>query len=560
MKIKPWKASAIALLSVVGLTLSACGGDSTEKNSGVAINSEQIADYAPTARDGIKDGGEMNLAVAEVPEQENPFHADASAYTTDIWGLYNPQLAMFTPEGEYSPNEDYLTKVEDKEEDNKTIVTFTFRDDAKYNDGTPIDWTAIDTTWRFNNGEMDGVVPSSTDGYKLIESVTKGETDKQAVVTFKQVYPWWQGLFNIILPPHVKTAEDFNTGFLTKVHPEWGAGPFKLDNIDFNTGTVSVVRNDKWWGDPAKLERITYRVMEEQASLNAFRAGEIDATGVSNKDRLETAKKMGDQAEIRIGKAPSNSLLTLNSQAGPLKDDKVREAVMSGIDRKQLAEIRFNGLDYQENAPGSFTLFSSQEGYEDNFGKVVTFDAEKAKSLLDEAGWKEGSDGIREKNGEKLSLKYTLLGDDAMIKALAQAIQQMMRGIGVELTIDQKPTSDFSKIVKDRAFDLFLMAFRSGDPFGVAYFDQIYSSSSELNKSGTGSKEFDEKIVELTKIHDPKEQIAKANELEQEAFGFHGIMPLFNGPAISAVKPGLVNFGPKMFGNVKVQDIGWKKD
>ncbi|MCF4006427.1 ABC transporter family substrate-binding protein [Corynebacterium uropygiale] len=555
---KPWKASALALLSVVGLTLSACGGGSEANNE--AITSNQVADYAPTPRDQIKDGGELTVPIAEVPEQENPFHADMTTNTGDIWSLYNPELATFTPEGEFAPNEDYLAKVEDKEENNKTIVTYTFRDEAQFNDGTPMDWKSIENTWRFSNGEMPGIVPHSTDGYKLIESVTKGETDKQAVVTFKQVYPWWMGLFNIVLPPQVKTAEDFNNGFLNKVHPEWGAGPFKLENIDFHTGTVTVVRNDKWWGDPAKLERITYRQMEDTASMNAFRAGEVDATGVGNKDRFENAKKMGDQAEIRIGKAPKNALLTLNAQAGPLKDDKVREAVLTGIDRKQIAEIRFNGLNYSEESPGSFLLFDSQEGYEDNFGKIVSFDAEKAKSILEEAGWKEGQDGIREKNGQTLQLSYTLFGDDPLTKAMATAIQQMLRGIGIDLSIRERPSSEFSDVMQHREFDILLMAFQSGDPYGVAYFDQIYNSESELNKSGTGSAEFDKKIVDLTKIHDPKEQIAKGNELEQEAFSFHGIMPLFNGPAIIAVKPGLVNYGPKMFGTVKIQDIGWKAE
>ncbi|MBZ8178009.1 ABC transporter family substrate-binding protein [Corynebacterium sp. 3HC-13] len=558
---KSLKASVVALMAVAGLSLSACGGGGNQGgDSGEAISHDQVADYAQTSRDQVKDGGELNLPIVELSEQQLPFNADGTAYSTTIWSLYNPQLALFSPDGKYTPNDDYLTKVEDKTENGKTVVTYTIRDEAKYNDGTPIDWKAFENTWRFNNGEMKDVVPNSTDGYKLIESVKAGANDKQAVVTFKQAYPWWMGLFDKLLPPQVNSADLFNNGYLKKTHPEWGAGPYKLESADFNTSTVTFVRNDKWWGEPAKLDRIVYRGMEDSASINAFRAGEIDAVTAGTKDRLETVRGMGDKAEIRIGKVPFSSLLTLNSQAGPLKDDKVREAVMSAIDRSKLAEIRFNGLNYSEELPGSFTLYSVQDGYEDNFGKVVSYDVDKAKSLLDEAGWKEGADGIRTKDGQPLVLRYTLLGDSPLFKGIAAAQQQMLREVGIDMQINERPSSDFSKVSKERDFDLFPMGFSSNDPYGVAYFDQTYNSKSELNKSGTGSPEFDKKIEELTKISDPDEQIKKANELEQDAFKFHGIMPLFNGPQIVAVKPGLVNYGPKMFGIIKVQDIGWKAD
>jgi peptide/nickel transport system substrate-binding protein len=129
----------------------------------------------------------------------------------------------------------------------------------------------------------------------LIDSVTKGDSDKQAVVTFKQEYPWWEGLFNYVLPPQVKDADTFNTAYLKKLNPEWGAGPYKVDRADFNTGEVSFVKNEKWWGDEGELDKITYRYLEDQASLNAFQAGELDATRVATKARFATASNMGDK-------------------------------------------------------------------------------------------------------------------------------------------------------------------------------------------------------------------------------------------------------------------------
>ena len=434
--------------------------------------------------------------------------------------------------------------------DGKTVVTYTIVDEANYNDGTPIDWKSFENTWKFNNGSNPDVQVNSTDGYELIESVTRGETDKQAVVTYKQAYPWWEGLFGSLVPPQVDSADTFMNAYLKQLHPEWGAGPFKVENVNFETGEVSFVRNEKWWGEPAKLERISYRAMEDQASINAFRAGEIDLTGVGSRDRLETARQMGDQADIRVSLRPSNFLLTINSEAPGLEDPKVREAIMTAIDRSQLAAIRFNGLDYTEDLPGSFTLFQTQDGYEDNFGSVVQYDQEKAKKLLEEAGYSEAN---------PLSVRYVTLGDSPMVQATTSAIQSMLRAVGIDVQVEERPSSDFSKVTSEKDFDLFMSGFSSSDPFGVAYFGQLYASDSELNKSGTGSAELDAKIEELQKIEDADEQIKRANELEKEAFGEFGIMPYANGPEMVATKPGLANLGAMSFAVLPIENVGWAK-
>lgn len=102
------------------------------------------------------------------------------------------------------------------------------------------------------------------------------------------------------------------------------------------------------------------------------------------------------------------------------------------------------------------------------------------------------------------------------------------------------------------------MGFSSTDPFGVAYFGQMYMSDSELNRSGTGTEELDAKIEELQQIGDGDEQIARANELEKEALGTYGIMPFANGPGMVAVAdPTLANYGAYSFANVGVEDIGY---
>ena len=552
--------SVVAVVAATGLLLGGCTSDKKNANSGPAATVEikPTGDYNPLERDQIKDGGELTLPILEVPEQSNSLHGNAIVDGTTLWRWYNPQMTLADGDGTWHPNPAYLTNVNAEEVDGKTVVTYDINPDAVFNDGTPIDWRVFETMWKFNNAENPDVVANSTDGYDQIESVTAGESDKQAVVTYKQAYPWWQALFDRVLHPSVADAQTFNEGYLKNPHPEWGSGPYKVDQFDYNSGTVSFVPNEKWWGEKPKLDKVTYRRMELQAAINAFQSGEIDATVVSDKDRLAVAKSMKD-VNIQGTLQPTHWVLTANSKAPHLADVKVREALFTGINRETLAQIRFNGLGYKENLPGSFVMFQNQKGYEDNFGSVVQYDQDKAKQLLDDAGWAVGSDGIREKDGEKLTLRYVTFGDDNQGKSMAAATQKMLKDIGVDLQISERPSADFSKVVANLDFDFLTSGITSYDPYGVMYFKYTYGSDSQVNKSGTGTPELDEQIAELEKLPTQEEQIQKANELEKEALKQYGIMPYANGPRLVASKKTLANYGAMAFAVVPKENIGWAK-
>ena len=552
--------SVVAVVAATSLMLSGCTSNKKNVDSGPAATVEikPNGDYNPLERDQIKDGGELTLPILEVPEQSNSLHGNAIVDGTTLWRWYNPQMTLTDGDGTWHPNPAYLTNVNAEEVDGKTVVTYDINPDAVFNDGTPIDWRVFETMWKFNNAENPDVVANSTDGYDQIESVTAGESDKQAVVTYKQAYPWWQALFDRVLHPSVADAQTFNEGYLKNPHPEWGAGPYKVDKFDYNSGTATFVPNEKWWGEKPKLDKVTYRQMESQATINAYQAGEVDAVEITNKDHLAVAKTVKDTT-LRGTLRPSNYLVTLNAKTPTLEDVKVREAVFTGMDRETLAQVRFNGMDYKEDLPGSFALFQNQKGYQDNFGGLVTYDQDKAKQLLDEAGWAEGGDGIREKDGKKLTLRYVTFGDSQLVKSTAAAMQKMLKDIGVDLQVAERPSSDFSKVIAEREFDVLTSGFMSYDPYGVAYFKQVYASDSELNKSGTGTPEMDEKIAGLQQLPTQEEQIERANELEKEALQQYGIMPYVNGPQLYATKNGLANYGSYAFALVPKENIGWAK-
>ena len=569
-KTKRLRLAGVATMAALSLTLAACGGDAGNSNGagasnvspapeGLDIQVNPEGDYNPLERDQIQDGGELTLSLGELTQQQNAFHANMTSDTRSVWNWYNPVLANFDGEGNYSPNEAYVLSAEESVEDDKTVVTYKLNPEAKFNDGTPIDIEAFKNTWEMSNGSNPDITPNSTDGYELIETVEAGADNFEVIVKFSTAYPWWQGLFNNVLHPEINTVEKYDNDYLNNLKPEYGAGPFKVESVDFNAGTVVFVKNEKWWGDEAKLDKVTFRQMESQATINAFEAGEIDAAGVGSRENLEVAARMGDSIDVRAALRPATFMFTLNSDAPALSDIKVREALVTGIDRAQLAQIRFNGMGYSEELPGSLTLFSTQPGYEDNLGELVQFDPEKSKSILEEAGYTMNGD-YYEKDGEKISIRYVVVGDDEVSKSIALATQKMLKDIGIEMNIDNKPSSEFSNITSERDFDLFFSGFASSDPFGVAYFGQMYNSDSDLNMSGTGTPEMDEKIKELQQLPTADEQIARANELEKEALAQFGLFPWVNGPSYVAVKKGLANMGAMGFAVLPKENIGWAKE
>lgn len=562
---------ALALTGAFALVLTGCATDSGNTgdngDNGGQSAETSAADYNPQPRENLQEGGTVNFPINEIPEQLNSFHGDGSADTARVSAWYKPQILLQEPDGTPYKHDAYLDEWKIETVDGKTQITFTFTEEATWNDGTPMDWTAIDATWKASRSTDEGFVPNATDGYKEIETVEQGDTPKTAIVTFKGEFAWPQMPFLTgVIHPDMADPENFNNGMIDDPHAEWGAGPYTVDEFDANKDYISFKPNEMWWGEKPLLDKVTFTGMEAQASINAFKNGEVDMVGVGTKDRLAQVADM-DGITIHRAQQTANTLLEVDADKPQFEDVKVREAFFLAIDIEQQKTIAWNGLDYTEDPAGSLTLFSFQPGYHNSLEKAgYEFNVEKAKSLLDEAGWTEGEDGIREKDGEKLSVVYPIFSDDPTQKALAQSLQTMQKAVGIDLQVDVRPSNKFAEDYTSKNWDVAGLRFTSSDPFGAAWFCQLYCQDMGLNLSGVQTPEMDERIKnEVESITDPVEQTAAAMDLEVEIFQDWGIIPLYNGPSISAVKEGLANLTPEpytgldLFGVQPVENMGWEK-
>jgi peptide/nickel transport system substrate-binding protein len=513
----------------------------------------------PQPRDNIKDGGTLTLPVGELGPNFNRLSVDGN--TVDLHHITTwlaPQLWDYGITGGATPNPDYLLSAEIVSTDPET-VKYTLNPNAKWNDGTPIDWTAFDTTWKTQSGNDPRFNPASSDGYKSIGSVAKGDKDNEVVVTFKEPFYPIEVVFAEIEHPKNADPDFYKTGWLNKLNNDLLAGPFVVDTQ--TEERIVLVRNPKWWGDTAKLDTVIYRQMDDVASVNAFQNGEVDTTTITGgRQTADTLKQIGGMkdAQIRRGPAISTSLYELGAQSVLFKDPAAREAFVLGTDRRLLTEVRYQGMDWKEDPPGSALIYTWQQGYRDNLGDL-RYDPAQARAVLDAAGWPMGGDRIRYKDGVPAEFTYVTFGDEPVFTAMARAQQKMAQDIGLKMNIDVRKSSAFSTTLAEGTFDVVAMSWQANDPFGYAFAWQIYGSTSESNFSRVGSEHVDALLTSVVRIRDPAEALRTFNDAEREALQLYGLFPLMNGPSQYAVRNGLANFGPAGFLVPNPEDVGWQK-
>jgi peptide/nickel transport system substrate-binding protein len=553
------------------LALTACGGGSTGPDAGkgqeagsdlaklISVNEKPAADLEP--------GGKVTLPLGSIAPNFNGFSNDGNSSDNAALQIPMNPVAINSGgiggcwkvnfEGKASPNPDFCESVDSKVEDGKQTITIKINEKATYNDGTPIDVKAFQNTWNILKSADAGYDIVSSGAYEFVESVEAGANDKEVIVkTSRPVYPL-ESLFFGLIHPAVNSPEVFNEGFVGEMHPEWMAGPFKLDQYDSAALTVTLVPNEKWWGNKPVLESVVFRQLETSAQVAAFKNGEIDAVS-ANTIALYKQLEGTKDAEVRRGQRLFAGGLNLNAQK--ITDVEVRKAIFSAVDREALRKVRFNGLNWEEPSSGSMMLLPFSDYYQDNY-PVTETGPEAAKKVLTEAGYTENADGIMEKDGKPVSFKISNFGDDPTTLAFTQTLQKQLQAGGMEVGIDQRASADFGKVMGGRDFDLSVSGYTVGADATDAV-KQYYDSKTNVN--GLGDDELDKKIAELASIEDGAERNKAAMDVEKEHMAkYFSMGPVMNGPQISFVRTGLANYGPSLFQSLsQVPDwttIGWEK-
>ncbi|GAA2385974.1 ABC transporter family substrate-binding protein [Nonomuraea africana] len=570
MKVVGYKAAAGAAL--LALALAACGGGSDKPAAGTAEGAKAAQEQAaalpgsatnPVAYDQVKDGGTITLALSQWHQQwnynqVNGTHADVS----DVYDAIMPSIYEANDKAELVNNPDFVTEWKLELKGDKQVVTYKLNDKATWSDGTPITYKDYVAQWKALNGSDDKFQVSSTDGYDRVESVEKGATDHDVVVTFSKQYPDWQGMFSPLAPASTNSdATAFNKSWIDKIPVT--AGPFKVEKMDQTTKTITLVRDDKWWGQKAKLDKVIFRALDSGATVNAFANGELDAMEIApSAADLKRAKAVAD-VDIRKAAAPNWRHLTVNGSAPNLTDKSVRQAVLLGINREAITQSDLKDLDWPVQVLNNHLYMNTHKGYVDNSGELGTYNPEKAKQLLDAAGWKMQGE-YRAKDGKELELRFIVPATLPLAKQEGELTQAMLKDVGVRVKIVPVPDDKFfDDYVTPGNFDLVPFSW-IGTPFPNGALPQIYKQPTSKDNFGSnfpriGSPELDTLIEQAAGEMDPAKYIELGNQADKLIWDEVHTIPLYQRPSIFATKKTLANYGAFGFATKDWSAVGFTK-
>lgn len=323
------------------------------------------------------------------------------------------------------------------------VYTYHLKKDLKFSNGTPV--TGDDVVFTLTllaDPAYGGAVDISTYFIKGVDDYKKGNSD--SISGIKVIDPLTieittekvnaQNLLNLGGPVISKEyyGKDYKKGkldYLKDLYPApMGAGPYKF--VKYVPGQeIDYVANENYYAGKPSVENLIYKVSSADTALQLFQTGETDTVGVPlTDDNLQALKNLGF-ADIQISTANNFGLIYFNNDKPTLKETAVRQALYYGLDRQKLVDIQYQGHAQVANIPNSPLSWAyTEEGI-----TKYDFDPTKAKKLLDDAGWKAGSDGIREKDGVKLKLNYlTRKGDDVFISIA----KENYKDLGIDFTAE----------------------------------------------------------------------------------------------------------------------------
>lgn len=475
----------LILIAVMALVISGCGARpasetgadapaapvAQEETQAEAVEEEAVVEE-PVAEEVVAEEAPAEEAMAEeaMAEEDTRGVLAMLATSSNLPQNFNPVLLdvrLWLYDGLVRFDTD-LKPIPDLAEsweisDDGLVYTFHLREGVKFHDGEEM--TADDVVYTaelfldennnspYRNKFIIGEEPVK---WEKIDDYTVQATLPQPSSSFLAKTSRADEIFFTILPKHIlekcdnlETCDEFNQ------HPI-GTGPFKLVEYVPDQRVVEEAFDDYFQGKPGVRQVIRLALPNEQSALAALKSGEIDVATLREAGNVNAADT---DPNLSVYRYDSNWIMIARiNMANPILEDiRVRQAIAHAVDRENLVKAAVGPTAKPGNSPINVGWAANPDI------EGLAYDPELAKSLLDEAGWVPGSDGIRTKDGQTLSLSI-LFQEGSGRPELATGMQQFLKEVGIDLQLQQLETATFDETVfQNKDFDMYL----NWDGFGV---------------------------------------------------------------------------------------------
>ena len=325
----------------------------------------------------------------------------------------NPDLTIgYDLATDYSVSEDGLT------------WTVTIRDDVSFTDGEPL--TAEDVAFTYNTVKAS----SSVSDFTMLDYAEAAD-DRTVVFHMNRPFSIWPYTMAVtgIVPEHAYDSATYGASPI-------GSGRYILKQWDRGQQVILEANPDYYGGEPL-MKKVTILFMEEDAAFLAAQASQVDLayTSATYSDQQIEGYALASYATVdnrgfNLPAVPEQTDAQGRTVGNDLTADvRVRRAINMGIDRQEMIDHVLNGY----GSP-AYSVCDQMPWYSE--ASEVEHDPEGAAALLDEAGWKTGDDGVREKDGVKAELNLLYSAGDSVRQALAADFADQLGDLGISCTLE----------------------------------------------------------------------------------------------------------------------------
>ncbi len=462
----------------------------------------------------------LRIGWAQDPQTLNPFVGlDEEDYT--VWAINWDLLVNFSPK-DLSPSPGIAKSW--KISDDKKTVTFKLDPDRKWSDGVPI--TSADVKYSLEAlGSHGALFTSYTNN---VTSITTPDAETVVIKTKRPDARIIGGLLIYIIPKHIwgkVPIKELTSTYQAQI-PLVGSGPFIVTKFD-RDHIVEMDPNPNFAGPKPKFDQIQFiKYGTQDAVERALQLGEIDVVPevqATTFDRLGTVSNLttvrsAQPAFTQLAFNLCPKALCPDANFNPaIQDLPVRQAIAYAIDRERINEIAARGTSFVAHGllPSYYKAFYQQPDQD------YPFDPGKANQILDDAGYVREGDGIRSKNGDKLSFNLFVRSESPYNVQAAKLVAEMAKAVGVEFKVQVVSVDKLTELTAQQVngkpapdFDTFIWGW-GGDAYDPSFLLSLMTTGQigESSDSFYSNPEYDKLYEKQAGIFDVAQRKAVIGQM-----------------------------------------------
>lgn len=432
--------------------------------------------------------------------------------------------------------------------DDSTEFTFHLRDGVTFSDGTPFDAEAV-------KANIETMAQLGADG-PLVSSYVAGlesaEVVDDSTITITFAAPNAQ-LLQATATPAMGMVSVATTQMSPTERCEAGAvgtGPYVFESYSANDATVVTKREDYDWGSStwasqgaAHVDTIDFQVIPEASTrVGALQSGQVDVATQIPSQNIDQFDGQGGMHLVTRPNPGLTATLLFNLEHPVMADQAVRQAIALGVNREDILTVL--GKTAQ---PAEGLLTQVTAGWSDLSDEVV-YDPEAAEEVLDEAGWEVGSDGIRVKDGQRLTIDYTNFNTPVEVGEL---IQSNLSELGMEIDLSQVSSAEITQAWADGTFD---MTYQYSTRNDIDVFRNLLGTAG-ANNYNVDDPDLQALLDESARVSDPEGRADMAEEIQQyileKAYG----VPLYSFVTVYAASDTVHDFAFEASSRMQLHDV-----